>query len=73
MSVQSGCVVQGAVGSDDRREGAILRSSERFKQLWEQADVGYLKGINHMRHPDVGNLYLTRTKLDVPTPAANTC
>jgi transcriptional regulator with XRE-family HTH domain len=40
--------------------------SQRFKQLWERADVGYTKGINHMRHPDVGDLYLTRSKLDLP-------
>lgn len=41
-------------------------SSARFKQLWAQADVGYTEGINHMRHPEVGDVYLTRTKLDVP-------
>jgi MmyB-like transcription regulator ligand binding domain len=39
---------------------------ERFKQLWTQADVGYLKGIDHMHHPQVGDLYLTRSKLDLP-------
>lgn len=41
-------------------------SSERFKQLWEQADVGYFEGVNHMRHPVVGDVYLTRIKFDVP-------
>jgi transcriptional regulator with XRE-family HTH domain len=41
----------------------LSSGSERFKQLWEQADVGYPKGINHMRHPEVGDLYLTRTQL----------
>ncbi len=40
--------------------------SERFKTLWAKADVGYAKGITHMRHADVGDLYLSRTKLDVP-------
>jgi transcriptional regulator with XRE-family HTH domain len=44
----------------------LSSSSERFKKLWEQADVGYAKGINHMRHPDIGDLHLTRTKLDLP-------
>jgi transcriptional regulator with XRE-family HTH domain len=44
----------------------LASGSERFKQLWEQAEVGYTKGINHMRHPDVGDLYLTRNKLDLP-------
>jgi transcriptional regulator with XRE-family HTH domain len=55
---------------DDPRLLALIddlsSSSERFKKLWEQADVGYTKGINHMRHPDVGDLCLTRTKLDLP-------
>jgi transcriptional regulator with XRE-family HTH domain len=59
-----------AENPDDPRLLALVNelssNSERFKQLWEQADVGYLKGINHMRHPDVGDLYLTRTKLDLP-------
>jgi len=27
--------------------------------------VGYLTGISHLRHPDLGDLYLTRTQLDV--------
>jgi hypothetical protein len=27
--------------------------------------VGYLTGSSHLRHPDVGDLYLTRTQLDV--------
>jgi transcriptional regulator with XRE-family HTH domain len=43
----------------------LSSASERFKQLWEQADVGYAKGISHMRHPEVGDLYLTRTQLDL--------
>ena len=55
---------------DDPRLLALINElsscSERFKKLWGQADVGYTKGISHMRHPDVGDLYLTRTKLDVP-------
>ncbi|HEY1970707.1 MAG TPA: helix-turn-helix transcriptional regulator [Pseudonocardia sp.] len=44
----------------------LSRRSERFRQLWEQADVGYTEGVNHMRHPDVGEVHLTRTKLDLP-------
>ena len=55
---------------DDPRLRALISelaaSSERFNQLWERADVGYTKGITHMRHPVVGDLYLTRTKLDLP-------
>jgi transcriptional regulator with XRE-family HTH domain len=44
----------------------LSRSTERFSELWERADVGYAKGVTHMRHPDVGDLYLTRQKLDLP-------
>ena len=55
---------------DDQRLVALVdelsRRSARFKELWEHADVGYAKGTNHMRHPEVGELYLTRTKLDLP-------
>ena len=40
--------------------------NERFTELWEQAEVGYTKGVTHIHHPDVGDLYLTRTKLDLP-------
>ena len=29
----------------------LSSACERFKQLWEHADVGYTKGINHIRHP----------------------
>ena len=54
---------------DDPRLRALVSelssASERFKQLWEHADVGYPKGIIHIRHPEVGDLYLTRTQLDL--------
>jgi transcriptional regulator with XRE-family HTH domain len=54
---------------DDPRLLALISelssASERFRQLWEQADVGYTKGITHLRHPEVGDLYLTRTQLDL--------
>jgi transcriptional regulator with XRE-family HTH domain len=49
---------------DDPRLRALIdelsNSNERFTQLWEHAEVGYTKGITHMRHPEVGDLYLTR-------------
>ena len=58
-----------ADGPDDPRLRTLISelssASERFKQLWEQADVGYPKGIIHIRHPEVGDLYLTRTQLDL--------
>jgi hypothetical protein len=58
-----------ADGPDDPRLRALVSelssASERFKQLWEHADVGYPKGNIHIRHPEVGDLYLTRTQLDL--------
>lgn len=59
-----------AVDPDDPELLALIEElssqSERFTQLWAQADVGYTEGVNHMRHPQVGDVYLTRTKLDIP-------
>jgi transcriptional regulator with XRE-family HTH domain len=55
---------------DDARLCALIdelsSSSERFAQLWEQAEVGYTEGVTHLRHPGVGDLYLTRNKLELP-------
>ncbi|MBV8860567.1 MAG: helix-turn-helix domain-containing protein [Mycobacterium sp.] len=55
---------------DDPRLLALISelssASKRFKQLWEHADVGYPKGAIHIRHPEVGDLYLTRTQLHLP-------
>jgi transcriptional regulator with XRE-family HTH domain len=55
---------------DDPRLRALIdelsSSNERFTQLWEEAEVGYTKGVTHLRHPAAGDLYLTRTKLDLP-------
>jgi transcriptional regulator with XRE-family HTH domain len=55
---------------DDPRLLALISelssASERFKQLWEHADVGLPEVEGHLRHPDVGDLYLTRTQLDLP-------
>ena len=53
---------------DDPRLLALISelssASERFRQLWERADVGLAEGVGHLRHPEVGDLYLTRTALD---------
>jgi hypothetical protein len=46
----------------------LSAASQRFRELWERADVGYRPGIIHMRHPQVGELYLHRTSLNVPRP-----
>ena len=41
-------------------------ASPRFRDLWERAEVGDRLGIHHMRHPEVGDLYLYRNRLDAP-------
>jgi transcriptional regulator with XRE-family HTH domain len=55
---------------DDPRFRALFdelsAGSQRFRELWARADVGYSTGIVHMRHPEVGDLHLHRTRLDVP-------
>jgi len=40
--------------------------SERFRELWARADVGYRVGVIHMRHPQVGDLYLHRNRFTIP-------
>ena len=65
------CEFREAAGDlDDPRLRALFdelsAGSERFRELWARADVGYSTGIIHMRHPDVGDLRLHRTRLDVP-------
>jgi hypothetical protein len=44
----------------------LLAASERFRELWARADVGYRVGIMHMRHPKVGDLYLQRKRFNIP-------
>jgi len=65
------CEFREAAGDlDDPRWHALFdelsAGSERFRELWARADVGYSTGIIHVRHPDVGDLRLHRTRLDVP-------
>jgi transcriptional regulator with XRE-family HTH domain len=65
------CEFREAAGDlDDPRMHALFdelsAGSERFRELWARADVGHSTGIVHMRHPDVGDLRLHRTRLDVP-------
>jgi transcriptional regulator with XRE-family HTH domain len=61
-----------AAGSDpdDPRLGSLVdelsTASERFRELWARADVGYPTNVAHMRHPLVGDLYLHRNKLTIP-------
>jgi transcriptional regulator with XRE-family HTH domain len=61
-----------AAGSDpdDPRLRALIdelsNASARFRELWARAEVGYRTGIIHMRHPDVGDLYLHRNRFNIP-------
>ena len=58
--------------TDDPRMHALITElsakSARFRQLWARANVGYRVGICHMRHPQVGDLFLYRNQLNVPRP-----
>jgi transcriptional regulator with XRE-family HTH domain len=44
----------------------LTAASQRFRELWARADVGYRKSIIHMRHPQVGDLHLHRNRLVAP-------
>lgn len=44
----------------------LSATSDRFRELWARADVGYRTGVIHMRHPAVGDLHLCRKRLAVP-------
>jgi transcriptional regulator with XRE-family HTH domain len=44
----------------------LLAASERFRELWARADVGYRVGFMHMRHPKVGDLHLQRNRFNIP-------
>jgi len=44
----------------------LSAASARFRELWARADVGYRWGVCHMRHPQVGELFLYRNQLNVP-------
>lgn len=56
--------------SDDTRMRELIDElstvSERFRELWARADVGYRPGLSHFRHPVVGDLYLHRHRLSIP-------
>jgi transcriptional regulator with XRE-family HTH domain len=44
----------------------LAAASERFREVWARADVGYHTGVIAMRHPRVGEIHLHRTSLTVP-------
>ncbi len=61
--------VAGSTPDDPRLRRMIdelSSASERFRELWARAGVGYRPGITHVRHPRVGELYLQRNRLHVP-------
>lgn len=46
--------------------GELSLRSDRFRALWARAEVGHRSdGTSHLRHPQVGELFLRREKLDV--------
>jgi transcriptional regulator with XRE-family HTH domain len=55
---------------DDPRLRSLINelssASERFRELWGRADVGYRVGITHMRHPEVGEVFLHRNRFNIP-------
>lgn len=66
----SGLREAAASNPDDARVRALIEElsalSERFRELWARADVGYRTGVIHMRHPVVGDLYLHRNRFNLP-------
>jgi transcriptional regulator with XRE-family HTH domain len=70
-SVVSGLREHSGMYADDdsRMTGFVAEmcsASARFTELWTHASVGYGDGVLHMRHPLVGDLHLTRNRLDAP-------
>jgi transcriptional regulator with XRE-family HTH domain len=60
----------------DTRLKALLAelsaASPRFIELWGRANVGYHRaGIHHLRHPQVGELFLYRNRLNAPGPSGD--
>ncbi len=59
----------GAVPDDPRMQTLIAElssASPYFREAWARANVGYRLGVMHLRHPLVGDLYLSRNQLIVP-------
>jgi transcriptional regulator with XRE-family HTH domain len=55
---------------DDPRLESVIdelsTASARFRELWARADVGYRSSVIHMRHPTVGDVYLTPNRFNIP-------
>jgi transcriptional regulator with XRE-family HTH domain len=66
--------ISGPYPNDPRMQELIAElssASERFRELWSRAKVGYWPGIHHLRHPLVGDLYLRRHRLNAPYPGGD--
>ena len=54
---------------DDPRLRSLIddlsATSDRFRDLWARADVGYRTSLIHMRHPVVGDVYLHSHRLGI--------
>ncbi|MGA7053128.1 MAG: helix-turn-helix transcriptional regulator [Mycobacterium sp.] len=61
-----------AAGSDpdDPRLQSLIAElsdvSDRFRELWSRAEVGYRAGVIHMCHLTVGDLYVHSYRLNIP-------
>ena len=61
----------GPCPNDPRMRALITEmsaASARFRKLWYRGEVGYRTGIDHLRHPQIGELYLYRSRLNAPYP-----
>jgi transcriptional regulator with XRE-family HTH domain len=60
---------------DDLRMRSLISelssASARFRELWNRAGVGYRLGVHHIRHPQVGDLYLYRHRLNAAYPGGH--
>jgi hypothetical protein len=66
--------LSGTCPNDPRMRALIAELSDvspRFREIWDRAEVGYRLGVHHVRHPQVGELYLYRYRLNAPYPGGD--
>jgi len=66
--------LSGSCPRDARMRALIAElydASPRFRELWDHAEVGYRLGFHHLRHPQVGELFLHRHRLNAPYPGGD--
>ena len=74
MAVNGLRELAGPCPNDARMQAFVAELSSvsaRFRELWPRAEVGYRLGIHHMGHPQVGDLYLYRHRLNAPYPGGD--